>query len=112
MKTLLAIALLTVIPFGGVRIICINPGTAQPATSVQPADSECRYCIRATPKPVNVTCALESDPSCAFVLGSTVAVIPAGATLSFVGTVQSVGVTTRAAYRVPTLDRAGPPPKA
>jgi hypothetical protein len=114
MKTLFVWTLLAVMPSASMRIICI-PGAPPPAeSSAQPADGHgCEMlCSKQAHTRVRTKCVLVEDPSCGFALASPVAIVPGPTPLTFVRTVQALGVVEHTIYRVPSLDRAGPPPKA
>jgi hypothetical protein len=114
MKTLFVWTLLAVMPSASMRIICIPGAPPAPESSVQPADGHgCEMlCSKQTHTRLRTKCVLVEDPSCGFALASPVAIMPGATPLTFVRTVQPLEAAAHTVYRVPSLDRAGPPPKA
>jgi hypothetical protein len=114
MKILIVWTLLAVIPSASLRVICISEPPQTDESSVQAATAaDCEMiCSKAAHARARTKCVLVDDPSCAFLLDSPVAVMPAVMMLTLVPTVQPVdfGVGTR--YAAPSRGRHGPPPKA
>jgi hypothetical protein len=111
-RTLIVWALLAISPLNGLRIVCvIDPHLAD--ASVQSDDPlGCRTVCSLHPRASYRTrCALVEDPTCAFALGSTAAVLPEQPTLPFTATSQPFVRPYDAAYDRPSLDRVSPPPK-
>jgi hypothetical protein len=113
MKTLFVWTLLVVMPSASMRIICI-PGAPAPAeSSAQPADGRgCEMlCSKQAHTRLRTKCLLVEALSCGFALASPVAIVPGPTSLTFVRTVHPLEAAAFTLYRVPSLDRAGPPPK-
>jgi hypothetical protein len=111
MKTLIVWALLGVIPASSLRIICVSSAEASGGDSARtPADVACQtICVK---QGQATRCLLVEDLSCAYAVGMPIAVLPPTVTMSFVRTAERFETAVPATYDVPTLDRAGPPPKA
>jgi hypothetical protein len=115
MKTLLAWLLLAVIPCSSLRIICITPPSTPDAAAARTGDGlDCvTMCSKqAHARPPRTRCVLVDDPSCAFALGSPIAIVPVVPAFAFARTVQPFDAIEYASYRIPALDHASPPPKA
>ena len=112
-RTLIVWALLAISPLSGLRIVCvIDPHLAD--TSLQSDDPlACQTVCSLHPRASYRTrCALVEDPTCAFALGSTTAVLPEKPALQFTVTSEPFERLYDTAYDRPALDRASPPPKA
>ena len=115
MKTLLAWLLLAVIPCSSLRIICITPPSVPDATAAPNGDGlDCvTMCSKqAHARPARTRCVLVDDPSCAFALGSPIAIVPVVPAFAFVSTVQPFDAVAYPSYTFLALDHASPPPKA
>ncbi|HEX4565074.1 MAG TPA: hypothetical protein VH138_00530 [Vicinamibacterales bacterium] len=114
MKTLIVWALLVGIPASSLRIVCVSSAEASGDDSAgTPADIACQtICVKQGQAPQATRCLLVEDLSCAYAVGMPIAVLPPTVTMSFVRTAERFETAVPATYDVPTLDRAGPPPKA
>ena len=122
MKRLIICALLCVVPFASVRVVCFNAETAARQNAVlrqQPpsAPVECeRMCSRAAhrvqPPPVHTTCALVANPTCGFLMDAAVAVMPAPAQAPASSPMNPVVAIGHDSYVAPLLALLTPPPKA
>jgi hypothetical protein len=112
-RKLIVWTVVAVSPLTGVRVVCvIEPPTG--AATVQSDDAlACQtMCKKRPPSTVRTRCALVEDPTCAFALGSSTAVLAEQPSLTFTLTSEPVERLAGAAYPRPTLDLASPPPKA
>jgi hypothetical protein len=114
MKTLIVLTLLAVIPSASLRLICISEPSQAEASSVHAATAaDCEMiCSKAAHAHPRTKCILVDDPSCAFLLESPAAIMPSVMTFTVVRTIQPIDAPVAASYAVPSLSRAGPPPKA
>jgi hypothetical protein len=121
MKRLIICALLCVVPFVGVRVVCFNAETAARQRAVlrqQPpsASDECeRICSRAhrvQPPPSHATCALVANPTCGFLMDATVAVMPPPAPALVPLPVSPIAAGPHDSYAAPPLGQLTPPPRA
>jgi len=105
-------ALLAISPLSGVRIVCVIDLHASDA-SLQADDAlGCQTVCSLHPRASYRTrCALVEDPTCAYVLGSTTAVLPEKPAVPFTMTSEQLERAHDTAYDRPALDRASPPPK-
>jgi len=123
MRTLLACALLALVPLTSVRMVCFDAhATASRATTaadaseeaIPQAERECeRVCKRhAAPQaPVPVSCVLIPDPSCSFLAAGAVAVVPREALAPAPAAWRPFEVTPPSDYRSPILPLHAPPPR-
>jgi len=112
-RTLIVWALLAVSPLSGVRIVCvIEPPPADAALHPDEALGCQTICSRHPPASYRTRCALVEDPTCAFALASTTAVLPENPSLPFAANSEPLAHVRQATYLRPALDRASPPPKA
>jgi len=123
MRTLLACALLALVPLTSVRMVCFDAhATAARATAaadasdeaIRQAERECeRVCKRhAAPQaPAPVSCALIPDPSCSFLAAGAVAVVPREVLAPAPAAWRPFEVTPRSDYRSPILPLHAPPPR-
>lgn len=112
-RTLIVWALLAIAPLSGIRIVCVvDPHAA--AASLQPDDPlACQtFCAKHPRASYRTRCALVEDPTCAFALGTTTAVLPDAPSLTFTVLSEPYERAPQIAYARPPLDRASPPPKA
>lgn len=140
MKKLLACALLALVPFASMRMICITPpvaasapGAAPEAAAVEAAaasadgadgsdcDEFCRmppdHAAASDPAPAQGTpavaqgCLVIPDPTCAFVMTVATAVIPAAPALRYSVESSVHDPAARPAYRSPEAATFTPPPE-
>jgi hypothetical protein len=123
MRTLLACALLALVPLTSVRMVCFDAhATATRATTaadasdeaVRQAERECeRACKRhAAPQPpAPVSCVLIPDPSCSFLAAGAVAVVPREVLAPAPFVWRPFEVTPPSDYRSPMLPLHAPPPR-
>jgi len=121
MKRLIICALLCVVPFASVRVVCFNAETAARQRAVlrqQPpgASDECeRICSRAhrvQPPPSHATCALVANPTCGFLMDAAVAVMPAPMPTLVPLPATPMAAVDHDSYVPPTLGQLTPPPRA
>jgi hypothetical protein len=134
MKSLLACALLALVPFSSLRMVCLDahgfgpsgrPAAAErpasaPAATDEAADAgdECsRICARRSKPPAppagpTVTCLLIADPGCAFLTTSAVAVMPGEAVHAVRQAANPLEPSARESYFAPVLARPSPPPRS
>jgi hypothetical protein len=122
MRTFLACALLALVPFTSVRMVCFDAHAAANATAaadaadeaIRQAERECeRVCKRhAAPQPPPpVSCALIPDPSCSFLTAGAVAVMPREPLAPAPAAWRPFDVTPAPDYRSPILPLHAPPPR-
>jgi len=119
MRTFLACALLALVPFTSVRMVCFEAhaaGTAADASdeAIREAERECeRVCKRhaAPPPPAPVSCALIPDPGCSFLTAGAVAVMPREPLAPAPAAWRPFEVMPASDYRSPTLPLHAPPPR-
>ena len=111
-RTLIAWTLLALAPLTGVRLVCVTEPVR--GSSIQPSDPlACQtICSRHPRASYRTRCALVDDPSCAFALGTTAAVLPDGPAVPFTMTAEPLECIDGSACAHPPLDRGSPPPKA
>lgn len=139
MKSLLVCALLALVPFSSLRMVCLDAHgfgpSARAAVAQRPAtdaggkadatsaagdedEDECaRVCARRPDRPSPpatpaVTCLLVADPTCAFLTTATVAVMPHEPALTMSQTIVPLAPVARASYLAPVLARPNPPPRS
>ncbi len=125
MKRLLACALLILVPFASIRMVCFEahdpaaagsaPDPVTAAAAHEP-ESECeRICMRrpTTTRPAaNVTCVLVADPACSFLDTAAIAIMPPAPAMADSPAVQPFAASATDEYHPPLLPRHSPPPKA
>jgi len=123
MRTLLACALLALVPLTSVRMVCFDAhAAASRATTaadaseeaIRQAERECeRVCKRhAAPQaPAPVSCVLIPDPSCSFLAAGAVAVVPREPLAPAPAAWRPFEVTPPSDYRSPILPLHAPPPR-
>jgi len=120
MRTLLACALLALVPLTSVRMVCFDAhATATTAAdasdeAIRQAERECeRVCKRhAAPQAsAPVSCVLIPDPSCSFLAAGAVAVVPREALAPAPAAWRPFEVTPPSDYRSPILPLHAPPPR-
>jgi hypothetical protein len=132
MKTVLVCALLALVPFTSLRMVCIDAhgaaaaaGAAVNADAAEAAAAEAeddcvRICARRaaphadvpTPAKPSVSCLLVADPTCQFLSTATAAVMPLEPGLPVQYGATRLAPPATAGYLVPVLDRRSPPPRA
>ena len=125
MKSLLVCALLAIMPFSSVRMVCFNShpasapaaagvATAEPSVAAEGGEDDCaRFCLpRPAPPEPATTCALVADPTCAFLTAATVAVMPPVLPVTFEAVSSPFEPVLPSSYFAPVLDRRSPPPRA
>ena len=117
-KSLIICALVTIMPFAGVRVVCFNPDTAARQAAAQTADlrelcgKTCPRVHRTQTAPAQTTCGLVADSTCGFLLDAIVGVMPpviSSSTSLIAGAIDGI---RRDFYDAPMLARLTPPPKA
>jgi hypothetical protein len=126
MKTALVCALLALVPFSSLRMVCVTargldariPAGDAADDEVARAAAECaRICTRhpaaTPPRPPApaVECLLVADPTCEFLTGAVVAVLPAAPVLppAHIGSADLTSNAPR--YLSPVPARHAPPPR-
>ena len=121
MKGIIVCALLCVVPFAGVRVVCFNADTAarqeaalrqQAAAAQEQCERVCSRTHRVQQAPARPTCALVADPTCGFLVDAIVAVMPAPLLSPASVLISPVDANVSASYVPPSLARFTPPPKA
>jgi hypothetical protein len=132
MKTVLVCALLALVPFTSLRMVCVDAhgaGAAATAavnsdaaeTGATEAEDECaRICARRpsphaeapAPAAPSVTCLLVADPTCQFLSTATAAIMPRQPGLPVQRRAVRLDPPAARGYVVPLLDRRSPPPRA
>lgn len=128
MKTVLVCALLALVPFTSLRMVCVDThgagaaaGAAGPSDAAAEAEDECaRICARRAvphadvpaPAAPSVTCLLVADPTCQFLSTATAAIMPRETGLPVQHRAVRLDPPVTAGYLVPVLDRRSPPPRA
>ena len=118
MKTLLVWALLALVPFSGVRMLCLDRAgigarVRPSAAAVRPEDAAacrktCALHAHPAPKPA---CVLVADAACAFLMGIAPAVVPVSPGLSIARMAARVELIPSDSYRSLVLSPPGPPPR-
>jgi hypothetical protein len=131
MKTVLVCALLALVPFTSLRMVCVDAHGAAAGLAVKSdasADAaaaeegdECvRICARRSsphadapaPEAPSVTCLLVADPTCQFLSTATAAIMPREPGLPVQHRAVRLDPPAAPGYLVPALDRRSPPPRA
>jgi len=122
MKTAVVCALLALVPFSSLRMVCFTahaaerPG-AQAAAAGEPDANECqRICTHRPAQPKAavppVSCVLVADPACELLTAAAAAVMPrASLTLAAAG-VAPFELSGSDVYASPVLARHNPPPRS
>ena len=118
MRTFLACALLALVPFTSVRMVCFEAHAASAADAadeaIRQAQRECeRVCKRhVAPQPAApVSCVLVADPSCSFLAAGAIAVVPREAFAPAAVAWRPFEGTPASDYRAPILPLHAPPPR-
>lgn len=115
MKRRVALALLVVIPFSGMRVICVDQPTEAVATTAHIGSSDdCdRLCVIHHPANSgnDTNCSLSADASSLIVVAG-IAVIPAEQTLGRPTVVPHTYIEAPQLYLEPGLAHRNPPPEA
>ena len=135
MKTVLVCALLALVPFTSLRMVCIDshvggaaaelavkPDASAEAAAAEAGDECARICARRlsphadaeapAPKAPSVTCLLVADPTCQFLSTATAAIMPREPGLAVQHRAVRLDPPAAPSYLVPVLDRHSPPPRA
>ena len=117
MRTLLACALLALVPLTSVRMVCFEahaPAVNAADEAIRKAERECeRVCKRhvAPQAPAPVSCVLVPDPSCSFLAAAAVAVMPREALAPAAAAWRPFQPALASDYRSPILPLHAPPPR-
>jgi hypothetical protein len=112
-RALVVWIMLAMSPLSGLRIVCVIDPHETDASLQSDDPLACQSVCSLHPRASYRTrCALVEDPSCAYALGTTTAVLPAAPALPFTMTSEPFDRGPRVSYPRPALDRASPPPKA
>ena len=120
-KRLIICALVAIMPFAGVRVVCFNPDTAARQTAAlrqQAADPQelcgkmCPRVHRTQAAPAQTRCGLVADSMCGFLLDAIVGLMPPLVPSSESPTVTPIDGIRRDFYVAPMLALLTPPPKA
>jgi hypothetical protein len=131
MKTVLVCALLALVPFTSLRMVCVDAHgagaaagpavTSDASAGAAEAGDECaRICARRpaphadapAPEAPSVTCLLVADPTCQFLSTATAAIMPREPGLPVQHRAVRLDPPAAPSYLVPVLDRRSPPPRA
>jgi hypothetical protein len=126
MRTVLACALLVLLPLSSVRMVCFDSHSADARAgttlasddeAAAAAEKECeRICARrhAPPRPAatTTTCVLVPDPNCSFLASAGVAVMPPEPTTLVAAAAHPFEPVAAGEYLAPLLPHDGPPPRA
>jgi len=98
---------------GGVlAVLAVGASSADAAPNGDGLDCVTMCSKQAHARPARTRCVLVDDPSCAFALGSPIAIVPVVPAFAFVSTVQPFDAVAYPSYTFLALDHASPPPKA
>jgi hypothetical protein len=130
MKTVLACALLALVPFTSLRMVCVDShvtsaparvaGTSDATTAAAEAEDECaRICTHrpappaAAPAPATSagTCLLIPDPACEYLTTAAVAIMPRAPSLLIQYRAVRLDPPAADGYVSPVLARRSPPPR-
>jgi hypothetical protein len=122
MRRLAAGLVLVILPFSGVRVICVEvpADAAAPQAPSQQADdiSDCEHLCalhHVTSSDADsgsgTRCALSADPSC-FNLSGTLAIVPAYQPFTVSIVASAIAVDAPQFYLEPAVAHLGPPPKS
>jgi hypothetical protein len=122
MRIPLICALLALLPFSSIRMVCVTAydlatqTTASSAGAAQQADECARVCHRqppaASPRPAAIVrCVLIADPACEFLAGAALAVLPSPPAFVPQRIVADVAVRLGSDYQPPSLRHHSPPPR-
>jgi hypothetical protein len=111
-RTVLVWAMLAMVPLTSVRIVCITEGP-RATKAGQPGDAlDCVTLCSRHPQPhVKTRCILVEDPSCAFALGSAIAIVPQPPVLTHTRTHVSLDAAPTPVLPFTFPDPHSPPPK-
>ena len=111
-RRLLVCTLLAVMPFGGMRVICLDTPAESPTTAAHADGSDCdRLCVVHHPaRSGDTDCSITADPSSMMVVG-TVAVAPAADVLRAPSIIVYTCSEAPFLYLDPGLSHLSPPPK-
>lgn len=113
-RQLLTFALLFIVPFSGMRVICLDPAAqAGAAATDTDRDADCdRICaVHPAAGSNRSSCALTADASALMVFGCA-AVLPAHQPMRAVTTARVDVPDAPPLYLEPSLAQLGPPPKS
>lgn len=126
MKTALVCALLALVPFSSLRMVCVtargldariavaDTGDDEIARAVAECERICtRHPAATPPRPATrtVDCLLVADPTCEFLAGAVVAVLPAAPELPPAHAADAALASDASCYLSPIPARHAPPPK-